>query len=111
MLVSPRSLASWLCLGLVVSSAQAARPWDDLLRRVPESANAILLIDVKGMHESPLGMKENWAKTHEAEFLAGTMQIPPKATHAVFSAQLNERLRPEGAWRDWKPPISARIIE
>ncbi len=94
MLVSPRTLASLLGLGLVVSSVQAARPWDDLLRRVPESANAIFLIDVKGMHESPLGVKENWAKKHEAEFLAGTMQIPPKATHVVLSAQLNERLRP-----------------
>ena len=40
--------------------AQKPKKFDDLLRRVPQEANAMLLVDVDALFDSPLGRREQW---------------------------------------------------
>jgi hypothetical protein len=47
----------------VAPSAWAQRPitkYDELLKRLPEQANVLLLVDVDGLLDSPYGKRENW---------------------------------------------------
>jgi hypothetical protein len=62
---------------------------DEMLARIPAQANRILVIDVPGLHKSPLGVRENWAKRHERNFGQGVVSIPPSAQRVVGAAQLN----------------------
>ena len=53
---------SWLFAGLMLmaSTGPAWANYYELLRRVPDSANTIILIDVERMLMSPIAMKEKW---------------------------------------------------
>jgi hypothetical protein len=62
---------------------------DELLARIPSQANTILVIDVPGLHQSPLGLRQNWAKRHERNFGEGVVSIPPSVLRVVAAAQLN----------------------
>jgi len=66
----------------------AADDFRDLLSRVQDSANAILLVDVQGLVKSPLDMKENWTRKHQSEFLSGSLMVPPTVDRAVLAAKL-----------------------
>jgi hypothetical protein len=61
----------------------------DLLKRVPDDANAILLVDVDAVHKSPIGRKESWTKRHKEDYLAGVAAIPPTVKQLVLGAQIN----------------------
>jgi hypothetical protein len=52
----------WFPSAMILSMAtgSATANYYELLRRVPESANAIILIDVERMLMSPIAMKEKW---------------------------------------------------
>ena len=69
-------LAAAVTVGFLAADAYAAEQFTDLLRRVPGDANAVVLINVKGLHESPLGQKENWAQKHQQLYLEGGIRIP-----------------------------------
>ena len=69
-------LASLLLLGgtPLVAAEQSA---GDLLKLVPDTVNAVVVVRVKDLTNTPRGQRENWAKKHETEFLAGSLHIPP----------------------------------
>jgi hypothetical protein len=46
---------------------RADGPFDELLARVPEQANALLLIDVEAARKSPLGVREHWAEKRRTQ--------------------------------------------
>src|SRR5438128_444025 len=62
---------------------------DDLLIRVPDQANALLVVDVPALHKSRMGVRENWAKRHERQFMAGVASIPPSVQRVVLAAEVN----------------------
>jgi hypothetical protein len=76
-----------LCL-LAVSQSPAAGPFDDLLQWIPQDANTLLLMDVKELHNCPLGKLENWSKKHTRVHL-GMSSLSPTITKVVVAAQLN----------------------
>src|SRR5690349_19009409 len=80
-----RTLAVWL---LAVPFAAAAEPMDDLLRRVPSDANAVLAIDVGRMYTSPIAVTHNWKKTHEKDYVSVAAGIPPSTKRIVVAAML-----------------------
>ena len=91
-------LSPLLCL-LAVSPSQAAGPYDDLLKWIPEQANTLLLIDVYELHKSPLGKQENWAKTHKRTSLGSLSSMSPSITKVVMAAQINPKESTAGARR------------
>jgi hypothetical protein len=73
----------------VMANPLVAGPFDKLLNRVPDYANAIVLINVKGLHQCRLGMKEDWAKKHEDDYRADVVHIPPTVDRVLLATQLN----------------------
>jgi hypothetical protein len=78
----------------ILAAASQAGPYDQLLKFVPEAANVIALIDVVGLHNSPLGKQEGWARKHQNDYLGGAIRISPKAKMAIIASQLNDGLQP-----------------
>jgi hypothetical protein len=94
MKIRGRSLvASCLLLVLALPAQAADDRLDDLLKMVPDSANAVVAINVWGLRNSPLGKKQNWAQKQEQNYLAGQSNIPPAASNLVVAAQLDSHLR------------------
>ncbi|NOX55373.1 MAG: hypothetical protein GXP27_13235 [Planctomycetes bacterium] len=93
---------AWLLAALVLFSAlsvaNAAGRFDDLLYRVPRSANALLVIDVKGVHSSPLAVKEGWKSQHEASYVKKPMLLPPESDRMILASQMNPNRDFEVLW-------------
>ena len=68
MIVRSRSFAVAFFMGvLALSSPVRAQPgnsrvFGDLLKRIPEQANALMLVNVDGLFDSPMGRREDWRR-------------------------------------------------
>jgi hypothetical protein len=82
-------LTGLILSGLLPSVGVGAPPVDELLARVPNQANVVVVLDVKGAHESPLGKRQEWDKDHQRMTLSGISGIPPKVSKLVVGAELN----------------------
>jgi hypothetical protein len=89
-----------LALGaaLLAASASAAGPFDELLRRVPDSANAILYANVRALENSPVGRQKNWAEKVRKDFQGGLTNLPPTAERKVVA----QRIDPRTLQADWR---------
>src|SRR4051812_31033358 len=81
----------WAWAGLLALSASPcpAADFAELLKRVPASANAVLLIDVDAAHKSPHAAKEGWARNHEKDSLGGIDSLPPTVERLVIGGQID----------------------
>lgn len=62
---------------------------DELLKRVPAGANAMMVIDVGALEATPMAQAQGWAKKHEAAYVERPMMLPPEASRIVLASQLN----------------------
>ena len=62
---------------------------DELLKRVPAGANALMVIDVTALEATPLSQAQGWQKKHEAAFVERPLMLPPEASRIVVASQLN----------------------
>lgn len=74
-----------ICLLETVAQAQV----DDLIRHVPETANAVVLVDADAMFSSQIAKAENWQAHRADNFAAGISSIPPLAKRLVIAADLD----------------------
>jgi hypothetical protein len=77
--------------------ALAADEFQDLVRQIPRSANAIILLNMEKAKSSPLGLKEGWKEKVEEAFTAGLVPVPPQATRFVLSSQIDYEFK-EPLW-------------
>ena len=88
--------------------------FDDLLVRVPRSANALMLIDVGAVHRSPLAVKEDWKGQHAASYANKPMILPPESDRMVLASQMNPNrgfaTLWEGAVISLRAPLSPRAV-
>jgi hypothetical protein len=80
----------WLLsvLVLLVAAGSAEASFMELLRRVPDSANTLILIDVERMLMSPIAMKEKWrdkANSSQGERL----HFPIEAVRYMLASKLD----------------------
>jgi hypothetical protein len=61
----------------------------DLTRRIPDGANALLLIDVDRLHGSRLAASEGWRNDHKKAYQAGLLLAPPQTSRLVGAAKVN----------------------
>ena len=81
-----RSLLSGLLL--LVGTGPAWANYYELLRRVPESANTLIMIDVERMLMSPIAMKEKWRdKANSAE--GQVLHFPINAKRYMLASKLD----------------------
>jgi hypothetical protein len=74
--------------------ASAATPaaqaqFETLAASVPASANAIALVDVKGLFDSPLAAREGWKEKYDQAFAAGLCSIPPSTDRMILAAEID----------------------
>jgi hypothetical protein len=57
-------LAVLAAFGLAAPLVSGADNFKDLLPLIPEETNYLVMIDVQGLRQSPLGTKNDWARRH-----------------------------------------------
>src|SRR6516162_5394952 len=97
---SPRRFVHSALLSALVSlaaSGSAAASFYEMLRRVPDSANTIILIDVERMLMSPIAMKEKWReKSNTAD--RDTLHFPINSVRYMLASKLNVVADFENLW-------------
>ncbi len=84
-------LFSWVlavCLSTVTSNSFGTE-FTKLIRRVPESANALVLVNADKLYMSPVAVSEEWEKNREERYNAGLTVVPPSADKMVIASQLD----------------------
>jgi hypothetical protein len=97
--IGSRSLVPVIVLLVLLATAHvASAQFGNLVNRVPDDANAMLLIDVDKLLASPMAQDEGWRAKLDQAFSAGLVILPPQAGRFMLSARLDFRqLRP--LWR------------
>lgn len=62
--------------------AQAAEP-GDVIKYLPDSANSLAIVKIQDLVKSPLGIKQEWEKKHQTQFMAGSIHIPPSVDFVI----------------------------
>jgi len=93
----------WLgCLlagcALTAALASAAPPAADMLKRLPENTNAIVIVQVSEILKTPRAIREGWGKNNQqVEFLAGALPIYPTIDRVVVGSQFDPH-NPGHSW-------------
>lgn len=74
---------------LLSSAASAQTQFQNLLARVPHSANAVTILNVEKAKQSPAGLKEGLAEKLDQAFRDGLIRVPPSASRFVLAAELD----------------------
>ena len=74
---------------LAQCAAARGQQFDELAKRLPAGANAIVLLNVDKIMNCPLGIQHDWKTKHEQRYAAGLSVIPPDAKQAIFATQLD----------------------
>lgn len=72
-----------------VAMNQAAAQYGNLIARVPSGANAIVILDVQKLLNSPLGKTQNWRGNQEKMAEAGVSMVPPSTQHFVLASRMD----------------------
>src|SRR5207245_1571876 len=80
-------------------TAAAAGPPKDWEKWVPESATAVLAIDVEALHRSPLATREGWAGRHVDGTPTDVTSLPGGVSALVIASDLSPRTRPRPCGR------------
>ena len=85
------SFISFLSLhvALAASLSHAADTTNELLVRVPPSANAVAVVDVEGLFKSKLGLKQSWSRSYYTDYANGLVAFPPTVQTSVLAAKIN----------------------
>jgi hypothetical protein len=84
-------------LVLVGITGSAAANYYELLRRVPDSANTLIMIDVERMLMSPIAMREKWRDTVNAS-RGEPLHVPINAERYMLASKLNFISNFENVW-------------
>jgi hypothetical protein len=84
-----RIFACWIIpsLCLPLAAGRASANYYELLRRVPASANTIILIDVERLLMSPVAMKEKWRDRGNSEGVE--LHFPVNAVRYMLASKLD----------------------
>lgn len=91
--MKPRCLSSVALLLVCPSALLAAADvqFAQLARHVPDSANAIVLVNVQKLFATPVAQKERWREDAEKRIADGMTSIPVDADQLLLGAQLDLR--------------------
>jgi hypothetical protein len=82
----------WIALLLPLLFTPICQAQEDvalLLRWVPDWANALTVVRLKALLESPRGQREAWAAKYEVGYLDGALRIPPSVKTMVIATQFH----------------------
>jgi hypothetical protein len=82
-------LAAALAVALLTATAAPAAPLDDMLRRIPDTANAVSLINVRALYGSPLGVSRNWQQRIQQNYAEGLSSLPPTVERVLVAQHID----------------------
>lgn len=91
----------------------AQAQFEELLAKMPSSANAVVLLDAQRLFASPLGAKEGWKDKYEQSFASGLVTMSPDTQRLVLAAEMDyEFMKPkwEAAVADFANARSAALV-
>ncbi len=74
---------------LAATLSFAADTTSELLLRVPQSANAVAVVDVEGLFKSKLGTSQGWSRRYVTDYANGLAPFPPSIQTAVLAAKID----------------------
>ncbi|SFI44169.1 hypothetical protein [Planctomicrobium piriforme] len=86
-----------LCTNLLTMSAAIADDAPQLAQQLPSSVNAIAIVRVGEILQSPRAQREDWAKTADENFLSGAGGIPSWVKNFVIGFNVRTAV-PEEVW-------------
>src|SRR6516225_4366111 len=89
----------WLLSLLVLlgTTGSASANYYELLRRVPDSANTLIMIDVERMLMSPIAMREKWRDTINSS-RGEPLHVPINSARCMLASKLNYVSNLENVW-------------
>ena len=91
-----------LTLFTIAIFSEFGHAFDELLAKVPPSANSLVLINVEKTLSSPLAIEDGWSKKLELAYVDQPVFLPPEATKLVMAASLQTT---EGFQRNWEMAV------
>lgn len=82
------SFYAWIVLSVGTSLVAMGDEFDQLLPKVPATANTLVLIDVDRTLDSPLAKADGWGKKLELAYVNRPVFLPPEASKLVLAASL-----------------------
>ena len=79
--------AAWLVVVAAAIAAGSAKA--QMTKFTPAATNSIILVDVVGLHNSPLGKTNDWESKHVEDYAAGKTPFPPAAQSIMFARELD----------------------
>lgn len=78
----------WISLLLVgVGSVHAETP-ATLMKWIPADANAVAIVDVESLFQTPLALRENLRQKMTDAFVNHELSVPPESKRVIFASQL-----------------------
>lgn len=77
------------CFTSGVKPLTAEDAFEPLLKKIPGSANALMLVDADAVFSSPLAIKSGWNLGQGKRPHAQPLILPPEASHLVIASQMN----------------------
>ena len=113
-----RSLLCAACVFVAAFVLDCPKPvaaqFDDLLRRIPGSANSLVLIDVDGLYRSPMAMQKGWKEKVATKWDQVPILLPPEAKRFVLASHLDPVNQLKSDWEiaviDLAEPLSLNSI-
>jgi hypothetical protein len=68
---------------------QARAQYRELVARIPGDSNTAVIFNVQKIVNSPLGVKQGWAKNLDKAFQNGVSRVPPQAEGLVLASQMD----------------------
>jgi hypothetical protein len=83
------SVLAALAMFALTSRGLADDEFQELVKQLPRSANAVVLLNMEQAKNTPLGLKEDWKGKIENSFASGMFRVPPQATRFVLASQFD----------------------
>jgi hypothetical protein len=97
-----------------LTSIATGQDFDPLLKKVPDSANTLVLIDVERTLASELAKKEGWGQKLELAYVNRPVFLPPEASKLVIAGALQPTANFARLWElgvmQLNEPLSMRTI-
>lgn len=77
-----------LTVASTLAATASAQTVSQLVDRVPATANAIVLLDLDALYDSPMAQRFGWSGAHEAASYKVPLMVPPSATLAMMAANI-----------------------
>lgn len=74
---------------LIMAAGTAEAQFKDLVRRIPSTANSVILINVDQVMDSPLAQREGWRSDYEKAYASGLAIVPPNSTQFAVASELD----------------------